>query len=113
MDSETIVDTYARLNKQGYTGTCRAEERGMKVITQDRSHEATCAAKDLEVDDIIRLEGTSSPSEEVVIFAMRSSDNRWKGTWCVTHGTQLSPAEVTMMQALNVRGSRRSGSKVS
>ncbi len=112
MESETIVDTYARLNKQGYTGTCRAEEKGMKVITQDRSHQATCTAKELEVDDVIRLEGTSSPSEQVVIFALRTTDSRWKGTWCVTHGVQLSPPEVSMMQALNVRGARRSGSKV-
>ena len=113
MESETIVDTYARLNKQGYTGTCRAEEQGMKVITQDRSHQATCPADQLEVDDVIRLEGTSSPSEEVVIFAMRTADDRWKGTWCVTHGPQLSAVEVSMMQALNVRGARRSGKKVS
>lgn len=107
MEHETIVEVYSRLNEAGYTGTCRAEPEGLKVVTEDRSASMTVDPTCLCVDEVVRLEGTSAPSEEIMIFALRTEDERWRGTWCITHGPELAPEDVDVAQALELAGARR------
>ena len=109
MEHETIVEVYSRLNQAGYTGTCRAEANGLKIISADRSVEMTLSPDSLRVDEVVRLEGTSAPSEEVVIFALGTDDAKWRGTWCITHGPELAPEDVDVAQALELGGARRGG----
>lgn len=112
MEHETIVEVYSRLNHAGYTGTCRAEPLGLRVITEDRSAEMTVDPNRLLVDEVVRLEGTSAPSEEILIFALRTDDERWRGTWCITHGPELAPEDVDVAQALQLGHARRHGQRV-
>ena len=108
MEHETIVEVYSRLNKLGYTSTCRAQRDGLFLQRENR----LVRAEDVVVDDVIRLEGTSAPSEEVMVFALSAPDKSWRATYCVTHGPELGPEDVAMMQALDLRRARRSGAKV-
>ena len=98
MATGSIAEVIDKLNDEGYTDSCRTEEDGV--------HFARCgqvyAPEDLQVDQVIRCEGTSSPDEEVVLFALQSPDGQFKATFTSPHGIDSDPLDADAMQRLRV-----------
>jgi hypothetical protein len=98
MPIETLTDVYTRLHAEGYTGQCRAQESGICFL----SSPATFSPEAIRVDHVVRLEGTSAPSEQVVVFALTSPDGD-QGTYCVTHGPDIDILDADMLQRLDLQ----------
>lgn len=96
---ETISQAVTRLHEQGYTGQCRAEPGGLRFLDDG----ALVAAEAVVVEEVVRLEGTSTPDEQAVVFAVRSPDGDRRATFCVTYGPDMDPDDCDIMQRLDVR----------
>jgi hypothetical protein len=96
MPTESMVDIYNSLTQAGYTDQCRATPEGLRFLHADAIYDP----EDVQVDKVIRLEGNSVPSEEVVIFALRSPDGAQKCTYSVSHGADMDPIDADMLQRL-------------
>ncbi len=96
---ETISQAVGRLTEQGYTGQCRAETDGVRFL-----EEGTLVAPErVVVEHVVRLEGTSSPDEEAVVFALRCPDSQQRATLCINYGPAMDPDDSEMMRRLTVR----------
>ena len=100
---ETMLDVMTRLQKKGYGASCRAAASGgLEVIASDR----IMKPEEIVVDETIRIEGTSSPDEEAMIFALRSRDGAVQATFCVAHGAGMTPEEGKLVRQLQIAGSQ-------
>jgi len=96
MAMETVMEALARLNGSGYVDDYRAEAEGLR----NRSTGAVAPPEAFEVDEIVRFEGDSDPNDEVVVFALSSESSGTRGTYVVTYGTYVDPADAEMMRRL-------------
>lgn len=96
---ETISQTLGRLSEQGYTGQCRAEEDGLRFLEDGSLY----APEEVVVEEVVRLEGTSSPDEESVVFAIASPHGEQRATLCVTYGHNMDPLDSDVVTRLTVR----------
>lgn len=97
MPTQALSQLISRLDQEGYTDVCRTEDDGLHFM---HGH-AVYAPEDLQVDHVYRLEGTSAPDEQVVVFALRSPDDRFRGTFSSPHGVDVDPLDADLMQRLN------------
>lgn len=98
MATESLSEILDRLHHQGYTKVCRTEDDGLHFAPGG----AVFAPEELKVDGVYRIEGTSAPDEEVVLFAVQSPDGQIKGTFASPHGVDSDPLDADAMQRLNV-----------
>lgn len=98
MPTESIQHLMTRLNEQGFTDQCRADDDGIHFC----KGREVFAPEDLDVKEVVRIEGTSAPDEQVMIFALTSPDGKLAGTYCVGHGPDMDPTDADMMQRLVV-----------
>ncbi len=100
---ESLVEVLQRLEKKGYGGQCRAESKGVRFLSSD----TLFAAEKVQVDELIRIEGTSSPDEESTVYALSSPDQTLRGTLCVAFGPELPQVDADIVTRLKVKpGSR-------
>lgn len=99
MPTQPLPQLLQRLTEEGYTDVCRTEEDGLHFLY---GH-AVFAAEDLKVDQVFRLEGTSAPDEQVVVFALSSPDGKLKGTFSSPHGLDTDPLDADTIQRLSMR----------
>ncbi|RYF30151.1 MAG: hypothetical protein EOO38_32640 [Cytophagaceae bacterium] len=83
MPTESLPDVLTRLSDRGFNDQCRADAQGIHFLRG----QAVFAPEDLIVDDVIRLEGTSAPDEQIAIYALISPDGNLRGSYTVPHGT--------------------------
>lgn len=83
MPTESLPDVLARLSERGFNDQCRAEADGIRFLRG----QAIFAPEELIVEEIIRLEGTSAPDEQIAIYALISPDGNLRGSYTVPHGT--------------------------
>lgn len=102
MPLETLVEATRRLARSGYAETFRAEDGGLRAVGADR----LLAPEEIEVDEIVRFEGPSDPADEAALFALRGPDGL-RGTFAVTYGPAMPPAEAEMARRLEARPGRR------
>lgn len=95
---ETIMDVIRRLSSEGYNGQVRAEPGGMRFIDDNEVVDPECVT----VDEVVRIEGTSSPDEETAVLALRREHDGHKATYCVTFGTHMDPMDVDILQRLTL-----------
>lgn len=98
MPTQPLPELLQRLTKEGYTDVCRAEEDGLHFL---HSH-AAYPAEDLKVEQVFRLEGTSAPDEQVVVFALVSPDGKCRGTFSSPHGVDTDPLDADAIQRLSM-----------
>lgn len=99
---ETMVQTMHRLGNQGFNGQFRAESGGLRFLTNGTLYQP----EELTVEEMVRLEGNSTPDEEAVIFALVTPLDE-KATYCVTYGPEMDPADMDVVRRLHVSPSER------
>ncbi len=96
---ESISQAVGRLSEQGYTGQCRAEAGGVRFLEDG----TLLAPEKVIVEEVVRLEGTSSPDEEAVVFALCTPDKQQRATLCVTYGPDMPLEDSEVVRRLVVR----------
>ena len=94
---ETMTDICKRLETEGYTGQCRAEINGLRFLPDV----GTFDPSKLHIDQVIRLEGNSVPSEETIIFALSTPDRQTRATYCVSFGPAIDPLDADILEQLD------------
>ena len=94
---ETMIDICKRLDTEGYTGQCRAETNGLRFLPDV----GTFDPRKLHIDQVIRIEGTSVPSEETIIFALATPDRQARATYCVNFGPAIDPLDADILEQLD------------
>jgi len=77
-----------RLERLGYCEAFRPQGDGLLAVGDDQ----LLAPESLVVEEIVRFEGATDPSDEAVLFALRTRDGRVRGTLAAGYGTQVDPA---------------------
>lgn len=96
MPTESLPDVLARLNELGFCDQCRADGDGIHFM---RSH-TVYPPEELIVEDVVRLEGTSAPDEQIAIYALVSPDGNLRGSYTVPHGFELDPLDAEAIRRL-------------
>ena len=96
MPMETLSEALRRLNAAGYTDGYRAEPPGLK----SRSNGSVLAPDRFRVDEIVRFEGESDPSEESAVFALTSQADGTKGTYTVAYGPTMDALDADVVRLL-------------
>ena len=93
---ETVREALERLARNGYVDGFRADGDGLR----SRATGAIAPPESFDVDEIVRFEGESDPSDESAIFALRSSGGEIRGTYTVAFGTLMDAADAEMVRRL-------------
>ena len=102
-DMETLREALARLEDRGFRQPFRATPGGELEL----AGEPPLAPETLVVEETVRFEGTSDPADEAVLFALRSRDDRIRGTFVASFGPQMDPACAEVMHRLAPDPNRR------
>ena len=95
MAMETVSEAIRRLSNAGYDDAYGAEQDGLK----SRSRGTVRPPESFRVDEIVRFEGDSDPSDESAIFALTSTDGT-KGTYTVAFGPLMDALDAVMVKRL-------------
>jgi hypothetical protein len=99
MPMETVAATLQRLTAAGYTDDYRAESRGLRSRSDGTVHPPAL----FRVDEVVRFEGDSDPSEECAVFALTSEADGTKGTYTVAYGPMMDALDAVMVGLLGQR----------
>ena len=77
----TLVESLEKLRKEGYTEDFNI--RFDSLICEN----ACLAPSQFEVDQVIRFEGNTNPSDEAILYAISSVDGKIKGVLVNSYGT--------------------------
>jgi hypothetical protein len=99
MSMETLSEALRRLTAAGYTDDYRAEAQGLRSHVNRTLH----PPDRFRVDEIVRFEGESDPSDESAIFALELDADGSKGTYTVAYGPMMDPLDAEMVRLLGRR----------
>jgi hypothetical protein len=99
MSMETLSEALRRLTAAGYTDDYRAEAQGLRSQSSGTLH----PPDRFRVDEIVRFEGESDPSDESAIFALALDADGSKGTYTVAYGPMMDPLDAEMVRLLGGR----------
>jgi hypothetical protein len=94
---ETLQDALVRLRAAGFREVLRATPAGFAA----ESTEEVRPPEELVVEEIVRFEGASEPSEEAVLFALASRDDALRGTFVSSFGPGTDPVAGELMRRLD------------
>jgi hypothetical protein len=96
MAIETLSEALKRLTAAGYADDYRAEGRGLR----GRSSTTVHAPESFRVDEVVRFEGESDPSDESAIFALTLEPDGTMGTYTVGFGPLMDSLDAEMVRRL-------------
>jgi len=96
MAMETLSEALRRLTAAGYTDDYRADAEGLK----SQSNGTVRPPDRFRVDEIVRFEGESDPSEESAVFALTSEGDGTKGTYTVAYGPMMDALDADVVRRL-------------
>lgn len=96
MAMETLMEALARLERSGYVDAYRAEPEGLR----SESTGTVIAPEAFDVDEVVRFEGDSDPSDESAVFALRDRGDRARGTYTVAFGTLMDAMDADVVLQL-------------
>jgi hypothetical protein len=96
MAMETLREALDRLSRKGYVDEFHAEADGLR----SRATGAIAPPETFRVDEIVRFEGESDPSDESAIFALSLPGNGGRGTYTVAYGTLMDATDAEMVRRL-------------
>ena len=99
MPMETLSEALQRLTAAGYTDDYRAAAQGLRSHSNGTVH----PPDRFRVDEIVRFEGDSYPSDESAIFALTSEADGTKGTYTVAYGPMMDRLDADMVRLLGRR----------
>ena len=94
MAMETLSESLRRLTASGYRDQYRAERSGLKRVSDGTVH----PPESFQVDEVVRFEGESDPSDESAVFAISAGGR--KGTYTVAFGSLMDPLDAEMVRRL-------------
>ena len=97
MPMETMSEALQRLARAGYADEYRAVPEGLWA----RSDGLVYPPHGFRVEEIVRFEGESDPSEEAAIFALTRTSDGSKGTYTVAFGTLMDPLDGDLVERLS------------
>lgn len=100
MAMETMTEALSRLQRSGYVDEYRAEPEGLR----SRQTGALEPPEAFRVDEIVRFEGDSDPSDESAIFALTALEGARRGTYTVAYGTLMDQLDAEIVRRLGERG---------
>jgi hypothetical protein len=99
MAMETLSEALRRLGAAGYTDDYRAEGQGLRSQSNGVVHPPGLFV----VDEVVRFEGDSDPSEESAVFALTLDIDGTKGTYTVTYGPMMDTLDADVVRRLQSR----------
>jgi hypothetical protein len=99
MDTETMLEALERLTTAGYCDDFRAEPNGLRARIAGNLHRP----ESLIIEEFVRFEGETDPSEEAIVFALRSEKDMTRGTYTVAYGPGMDLADVEMVNRLKTK----------
>jgi len=96
MPMESIAEALQRLAEAGYVDEYRAEAQGLR----SRATGILLSPGAFLVDEIVRFEGDSDPSDESAVFALTSTADGAKGTYTVAFGTLMDGLDADVVRHL-------------
>jgi len=93
---ETEEEAVERLRAAGYEYEFAAVEGGLRCARCDE----VAAPEDVTIDETVRFEGASNPSDEAAVWALSSGPCGHKGTLVTAFGPDMSPEEADVVRRL-------------
>lgn len=94
---ETMSEAIARLEGRGFTGSFQAGPKGVLRLRDQEPFEP----ESLIVEEIVRFEGASDPDDSAVLLALRTPDDRYRGTFVANFGAGTDPLSAVALHRLN------------
>ncbi len=76
-DYETVSEAVNDLNKRGYTADLSMEAERECLVCQGSATELS--QENFTIDEVYRFEGMTDPGDEMIVYAISSSDKQLKG----------------------------------
>jgi len=99
MPMETVSEALRRLTAAGYTDDYRAEAQGLRSRSNGTVHPPDL----FRVNEVVRFEGDSDPSDESAVFALISEADGTRGTYTAAYGPMMDPLDADMVRLLGSR----------
>jgi hypothetical protein len=96
MGMETLAQSLERLSAEGYVDGYRAERDGLRSLGDGTIR----PPESFRVDEIVRFEGDSDPSDESAVFALSSESGERKGTYTVGYGSLMDALDAAIVRRL-------------
>ena len=96
---ETLSEAIARLEARGFRDSFEPAAGRLRALQAGRLF----AANELVVEEVVRFEGESDPSEEAILFALRSAKGDVRGTFVAGFGTLSDPSRAEIVGQLSRR----------
>ena len=96
MQTESLSEAIARLDRRGFSHGLRAEGGRLHDLVTDEFFDPEI----LGVDEIVRFEGESDPDEQAVLFALRSPHGHALGTYSAVYGPSMPPEDGDVVRRL-------------
>lgn len=94
--SATIQDGLKQYTAEGYTGQFRTTREGkLHCLACDKKYDPA----EVHLDRVCRVEGTSDPSDEVIVAALLCPCGN-KGTEVFTYGPNADPMEAEALRTM-------------
>jgi hypothetical protein len=96
MAMETVSEALQRLTASGYVDEYRADTRGLR----SRASGAVVPPEAFRVDEVVRFEGDSDPSDESVVLALTSTTDGTKGTYTIAYGPLMDALDADIIRRI-------------
>ena len=96
---ETVTEALQRLTAAGYTDDYRAATHGLRSRSDGTVHPPDF----FRVDEVVRFEGDSDPSDESAVFALTSDADGTKATYTVAYGPMMDARDADIVRFLGWR----------
>jgi hypothetical protein len=99
MAMETVSEALRRLTASGYVDDYRADARGLR----SRLNGTVYPPDVFRIDELVRFEGDSDPSDEAAVFALTLEAESTRGTYTVAYGPMMDAMDADMVTRLRSR----------
>lgn len=95
---ELLYEAVDRLTRLGFSEHFCAAGESLVVADGDGRR---FAPESLVAREMLRFEGTSDPSDEVILVALETPSGDVRGTFCAAFGPAADPDEAAVLQRLD------------
>ncbi len=91
---ETIREAIDRLETKGFRDRIDVRDGCLRFNAPraaDQPPAKLCDPHDVHVDEVVRFEGMSDPSDSSVVFALSDPRSGRRGTWTLSFGPDMNP----------------------
>lgn len=97
MAMESMSEALQRLTVAGYVDEYMADSAGLRSRLTGSIH----PPESFRVDEIVRFEGDSDPSDESAVLALTHTTDGAKGTYVVAFGTLMDAADAALFSRIS------------